>query len=134
MNTQTIAATASILSVPVDQPIILEQGGNPVAVLISVADYQRFQELRSTHESISASQAQRAANRRVFGDLVGCALSCGEAEWSENPTPRWQIPYSLFDGTLIQVVEVDGQTGMVFLSDKERERLLTRVAEEYRRC
>lgn len=84
--------------------------------------------------SISASQARRAANRRVFGDLVGCALSCGEAEWSENATPHWRIPYSLFDGTLLQMVEVDGQTGVVSLTDDERENLLDKVVAWAEHC
>lgn len=83
---------------------------------------------------ISASQAKRTANRRVFGDLVGCALCCGEAKWSENPTPRWQIPYSLFDGTLIQVVEVDGYTGVVSLTDDERKHLLHKVMACVEHC
>lgn len=129
MNTQTIAATASNLSVSVDQPVVLEQDGNPVAVLISVADYQRFQELQSTHAPISASQAQRAANRRVFGDLVGCALSCGEPIWAPEPQAHWKVPYRLFDGTLAQVVKVDGYTGDVSLTEAEREDLLRKVVQ-----
>ena len=78
---------------------------------------------------ILASQARRAANRRVFGDLVGCALSCGEPVWMPNPNPHWRVPYRFFDGTLAQVVKVDGYTGSVSLTDEERESLLQKVVE-----
>ena len=129
MKTKAISVETSRLSISVDQPVILEQGGNAVAVIISVADYQRFQELQSVRSPISASQAQRVANRRVFGDLVGCALSCDEPIWVPEPNPHWRVPYRLFDGTLAQVVKVDGYTGDVSLTDEEREDLLQRVSQ-----
>ena len=130
METKPKKAHINGISVALDQPVVLEQDGNSVAVLISVADYQRFQKLRSTQSPISASQARRAANRRVFGDLVGCALFCGEPVWIPQPNPRWHVPYRFFDGTLAQVVKVDGYTATVALTDEERESLLRKVRQE----
>ncbi len=127
MDTKSMPVEVGI-SVQIGQPVVLEQNGNPVAVLISVSDFERYQQLRFIQTPISASQARRAANRRVFGDLVGCALSCDEPVWVPNPEPRWRIPYRLFDGTLVQVVEVDGYTGQVSLTDERRVELLGKVA------
>jgi len=127
MLSQTTLHDINGVSVAIDQPVVLEQNGNPIAVLISVADYQDYQQLRLAQTHISASQAQRAANQRVFGDLVGCALSCGEPVWVPGPEPHWRIPYRLFDGTLAQVVTVDGNTGTVNLTDKERDTLLAKI-------
>ncbi len=128
MDTKSMPVEVNGISVQIDQPVVLEQNGNPVAVLISVLEFERYQRLRSAQTHISASQARRAANRRVFGDLVGCALSCGEPVWTPSPQPHWRIPYRLFDGTLVQVVQVDGHTEAVFLTDEEREELLQKVA------
>lgn len=128
MDTKSMPVEVNGISVQIDQPVVLEQNGNPVAVLISVSEFERYQKLSSVQTPISASQAQRAANRRVFGDLVGCALSCGEPVWIPNPEPHWHIPYRLFDGTLAQVVEVDGFTGEVSLTNEGRDKLLSKVA------
>ncbi len=130
MDTKSMPKEANGISVQIDQPVVLEQNGNPIAVLISVAEFERYQQLRSAQTPISASQAQRAANRRVFGDLVGCALSCGEPVWIPNSSLQWHIPYRLFDGTLVQVVEVDGVTGEVFLTDERRDELLRKVVAQ----
>lgn len=127
MGTDSFPVEVNGISIQIGQPVVLEQDGNPVAVLFSVSEFERYQKLRSVQTPISASQAQRAANRRVFGDLVGCALSCGEPVWVPGPEPHWRIPYRLFDGTLAQVVAVDGNTGAVNLTDKERDALLAKV-------
>ena len=77
----------------------------------------------------SAGEARRAADKVVFDNLVGLALSSGEPIWVEQPTPRWRIPYRFWDGTLLKVVEVDAYTTAVFLSPVEREALLDQVAQ-----
>ena len=71
----------------------------------------------------------RAANRIVFGDLVGCPLSCGEPIFGPKPEPRWRIPYRLLDGTLMRLVEVDAFSSEVFLSTQERDALLNKVKQ-----
>jgi len=40
------------------------------------------------HQGLSAAEARRAADRAVFGDLVGCALSSGEPLWVSTPEPH----------------------------------------------
>ena len=127
MGKDVFPAEVNGISVQIGQPVVLEQNGSPVAVLISVSDFERYQKLRSTQAPISASEAQRAANRRVFGDLVGCALSCGEPVWIPGPEPHWRVPYRFFDGTLAQVVVVDANTGAVHLTDEDRNALLAKV-------
>ncbi len=108
-------------------PTILERDGQPVAVLISIKEYERYQALLEQHQRISALQARRAADRAVFGELVGCALSSGDPTWSPAPEPRWRIPYRLFDGTLLATVEVDARTQAVLLTEQERTALLEQV-------
>lgn len=109
------------------QPVVLEEDGTPVAVLLSVAEFRRYWELTTSAPDVSASEALRAANQKVFGDLVGAALSVGEPIWVPEPSPQWRIPYRLSDGTLLRIVVVDAQTGSVLLTEEEREDLLDRV-------
>jgi hypothetical protein len=78
---------------------------------------------------LSAGEARRTADKVVFEDLVGLALSSGEPIWVELPNPCWRIPYRFWDGTLLKVVEVDAYTSAVSLSKKERESLLRQVEE-----
>jgi PHD/YefM family antitoxin component YafN of YafNO toxin-antitoxin module len=113
--------------VDLDIPTILERDGQPVAVLISVEEYERYQALLRQQQKISAQEARRAADRAVFGELVGCALSSGDPIWSPTPEPRWRIPYHLFDGTLLAVVEVDACAQTVLLTEEERTALLEQV-------
>jgi PHD/YefM family antitoxin component YafN of YafNO toxin-antitoxin module len=105
-------------------PIILERDGQPVAVLMS---YERYQALSGEQQMVSALEARRVADRAVFGDLVGCALSSGDPVWSPTPEPHWRVPYRSFDGTLLTVVEVDACTQAVSLTDEDRAALLEQV-------
>lgn len=98
-----------------------------MAVLMSIEEYERYQALLGQHHRISALEARRAADRAVFGDLVGCALSSGDPVWEPSPEPHWRVPYRSFDGTLLAVVEVDAHTQAVSLTDEERATLLQRV-------
>jgi len=81
----------------------------------------------SRHQRISALEARRAADRAVFGDLVGCALSSGDPVWVPAPEPHWRVPYRGFDGTLLAVVDVDARTQAVSLTGEERAVLLKQV-------
>lgn len=72
-------------------------------------------------------EARRVADHAVFGDLVGCALSSGDAVWVPTPEPHWRVPYRSFDGRLLAVVEVDAHTHTVSLTDEERAALLERI-------
>jgi hypothetical protein len=112
-----------------DEPVVLEQNGEPKAVLMSIKDYRRYQAILARQEYISARQARRAANRAVFGDLVGCPLSCDEPIWIPQPEPHWRVPYRLFDGTLMVVVDVDAYTGIALFTEQERAALLERVRQ-----
>ena len=109
------------------RPIILERDGQPVAALLNIEEYERYQALLEEHQRASALKARRAADRAVFGDLVGCALSSGDAVWTPAPEPHWRVPYRSFDGTLLTKVDVDAQTLAVSLTDEERTELLERV-------
>ena len=120
-----MAYTTSVTDL--SQPVILERNGRPVAVLMSIEEYERYQTLLEQHEGISALDARRAADRAVFGDLVGCALSSGEPVWDPSPQPHWCVPYKSFDGTLMLVVEVDARTAEVSLTEDERVALLQQV-------
>jgi len=110
-------------------PLVLERNGQPVAVLMSIEDYERYQALKKEHEQESALEARRAADRAVFGDLVGCALSSGESEWVSTPEPHWRVPYRSFDGKLLVSVDVDADTLAVSLTDEERKALLEKVEQ-----
>ena len=109
-------------------PIIVQRDGRPVAVLISIEDYERYQAAASERE-IFASEARRAADRAVFGDLVGCALSSGDPVWAASPRPHWRVPYRSFDGTLLAIVEVDARNRVVSFTDEQRAALLARVEQ-----
>ena len=79
------------------------------------------------HQWLSAAEVRRAADRAVFGDLVGCALSSGDPLWLSTPEPHWSIPYRSFDGTVLIAVDVDARTGAVALTDEERVALMDRI-------
>jgi hypothetical protein len=117
----------SPLTADLKQPIVLERDGQPMAVLMSIETYEHYQALLTQQEQISAQEARRAADRALFGDLVGCALGSGEPLFVPKPEPLWRVPYRSFDGTLLAVVEVDAHTAIVLLTDKERTDLLNKV-------
>jgi len=79
------------------------------------------------HQWLSAAEARRAADRAVFGDLVGCALSSGDPLWLSTPEPHWSISYRSFDGTLLIAVDVDARTGAVALTEEEHATLMDRI-------
>jgi len=79
------------------------------------------------HQWLSAGEARRAADRTVFGDLVGCALSSGDPLWVSTPEPHWSIPHRSFDGAVLIVVDVDARTGAVALTDEERAALMDKI-------
>lgn len=83
--------------------------------------------VRNESEFISASDARRAANRRLFGDRVGTALSSKPPLWSADPEPHWEIPYHFFDGTPFISISVNAKSGNVLLSEQEREAILSRL-------
>jgi PHD/YefM family antitoxin component YafN of YafNO toxin-antitoxin module len=126
-QTKETRAPYTTAAVNLDTPVILERDGQPVAVLMSIQEYERYQSLLERYQKISALEARRAADRVVFGDLVGCALSSGDAMWISEPEPRWRIPYRLFDGTLLAEVEVNARTQAVLLTEDERTDLLAQV-------
>jgi hypothetical protein len=74
-----------------------------------------------------SQEARRAADRAVFGELGGCALSSGDPIWSPTSEPHWRTPYRLFDGTLLAVVKVDAHAQTVLLTEEERTALLKQV-------
>ena len=94
---------------------------------MSIEEYKRYQALLRQYESVSALEARRTADRAVFGDLVGCALSSGDPEWGPSPEPHWRVPYRSFNGTLMAEVVVDARTQEVSLTDEERAALLQQV-------
>ena len=124
-----VQTTYAALTADLSQPIILERDGQPVAALISIEDYERYQALLKEREIFSARAARRAADRAVFGDLVGCALSSGDPIWIGDPEPRWRIPYRSFSGTLLAEIDVDARTLAVSLTDAQRTSLLERVEQ-----
>jgi PHD/YefM family antitoxin component YafN of YafNO toxin-antitoxin module len=125
---ESLAAYAA-LTTDLSQPVILERDGQPIAALISIEDYERYQVLLKEREIFSARAARRAADRAVFGDLVGCALSSGDPIWIGDPEPRWRIPYRSFSGTLLAEVDVDARTLAVSLTDVQRTALLEKVEQ-----
>ncbi len=120
-------ASYSAPTTDLSHPVILERDGEPVAALLSIEEYERYQALLKEHQGTSALEARRVADHVVFGDLVGCALSSGDPVWVPAPEPHWRIPYRSFDGTLLAVVDVDARTQAVSLTDEERAELLERV-------
>ncbi len=129
-NPNQVKEARASYSTPVadlSHPIILERDGQPVAVLMGIEEYERYQALLGEYQGVSALEARRAADRAVFGDLVGCALSSGDPAWDPAPKPHWRVPYRSFDGALLAVVEVDARTRTVSLTDEERTALLDQV-------
>jgi PHD/YefM family antitoxin component YafN of YafNO toxin-antitoxin module len=126
-NAQDAPMWTSALIADLSQPIVLERDGQPMAVLMSVEEYEQYQALLAQDKQMLAAEARRAADRVIFGDLVGCALRSDEPIWTPEPKPHWQIPYRFLDGTLLKIVEVDAQTGQVSLTDEERATLLEQV-------
>jgi len=120
-----IAYTASVTDL--SHPVILERDGQPVAVLVSIEEYEHYQTLLEEHQRMLALEARRVADHAVFGDLVGCALSSGDPVWVPTPEPHWRVPYRGFDGALLAVVDVDVHAQTVSLTDKERAALLEQV-------
>jgi hypothetical protein len=119
------------LTTELDQPLILERDGEAVAVLLSMAEYQA---LTARQEYLTAGEARRAANKAVFRDLVGCALSSGEPIWSPQPHPYWRVPYHFINGLsengpVLKIISVDARTGEVSLTESEREALLQEVGK-----
>jgi len=110
-----------------EAPLVLKQNGKAVAVLMSIQEFERYQAMLHTAIPISASMARRVANRAVFGDLVGCPLSCDEPVWVPDPDPQWRIPYRLLDGTLMWIVMVDAKTGEVQFTNEDRIQLLEQI-------
>jgi len=111
------------------RPVILERDGRPVAALVSIEEYERYQAWLREHQWLSASEARRAADRAVFGDLVGCALASGDPLWVSAPEPHWRIPYRSFDGTVLIAVDVDARTGTVALTDEEHAALMDKIEQ-----
>lgn len=108
------------------QPIILEQDGEPVAVLMSLREYET---ILAARQPVSAVQARRAADKVVLQDLVGCALSSGEPLFAPTPQPHWRVPYRYVDGTLLAIVPVDALSGLVSFAGEERDALLAQVEQ-----
>ena len=126
-HTKEVGAPYTASVTDLSHPVILERDGKPMAALISIEEYERYQAYLAERQWKSAQDARRAADRVVFGDLVGCALSSGDATWVSEPAPRWRVPYRLFDGTLLAEVEVDARTQAVLLTEDERADLWTQV-------
>ncbi|HKZ82934.1 MAG TPA: hypothetical protein VJ793_04680 [Anaerolineae bacterium] len=122
-----VQATYAALTADLRQPIILERDGRPVAALISIEDYEHYQALLKEREILSAREARRAADRAVFGDLVGCALSSGDPVWIDGPEPHWRVPYRSFDGALLAEIDVHPTTLSVSLTETQRAALLEKV-------
>ncbi|MCP4362164.1 MAG: type II toxin-antitoxin system Phd/YefM family antitoxin [Chloroflexi bacterium] len=113
-----------------EQPVILERKGEAVAVLMSVAEYDRYQIVLQSQEQLSAAAARRAADKAIFQDLVGCALSSGEPMFAAAPHPHWRVPYRfLGDNALVAIIEVNAQTGAVVLTNAERDQILAQVEQ-----
>lgn len=125
-----VAAAYKTASGPGDKaPLILEHDGEAVAVLMSLQEFERYQALLHADKFVSAAVARRAANRAVFGDLVGCPLSCDEPLWVSAPTPVWRVPYRLFDSTLLCVVTVDARTGEALFTNADRAQLFEQIQQ-----
>jgi len=124
---EEVQAAYAALTTDLRQPIILERDGRPVAALISIEDYEHYQALLKEREILSAREARRAADRAVFGDLVGCALSSGDPIWIGDPEPRWRVPYRSFDGALLAEIDVHPTTLSVSLTETQRAALLEKV-------
>jgi hypothetical protein len=108
------------------QPIILEQAGEPVAVLMSLTEYET---MITADQPLSAVQARRTADKVVLQELVGSALYSGEPLFAPTPHPHWRVPYRYVDGTLLAIVTVDAQSGRVSFTNDERDALLAQVEQ-----
>lgn len=117
----------SVSVADLDRPVILERDGEPMAVLISIEEYERYRALMAERQAVTAEEARGAADRAVFGDLVGCAVASGIPEWVSTPEPHWRVPYRTFGGRLLKTVDVDARTATVSLTVEERGELLERV-------
>ena len=106
------------------QPLILEEQGEPLVVVLS---YEVYQRLSRQHPPLSSREAQGIANRAVFGDLVGCAISSDEPIWVPAPVPHWRVPYRHWNGKLLTIIEVDAETGDTNLTAEARQKLLDEV-------
>ena len=111
------------------EPILLQEAGTAIAAVMSMEDYAHYQALRTQEERISATAARRAANRALFQDLVGCALSVGEPLWVPEPTPHWRVPYRLFTGEIVALIQVDAESGQVALDAETRNGILQKVKD-----
>ncbi len=121
------AAAYTALSTDLSQPVIVERDGRPVAAVISIEEYERYRALLNDLQFISAREARRIADRVVFGELVGLALSSGEPEWVPEPEPVWRVPYRTFDGHLLTTVDVNARSQAVSLTEERRNALLQEV-------
>ena len=128
MDEKKQAATSIVIDpnsvADLTQPLILEEHGEPLAVVLS---YEAYQRLSHNEHFISSREARRLANRAVFGDLVGCPLSVDELVWVPSPKPHWRVPYRHFDQTLLIIVEVDASTGQTNLTAEARARLMAEM-------
>lgn len=108
------------------QPLIVEQEGRPVAVLLSI---EKYKQLTDVQHQVTATEAQLKADRVIFGDLVGLALYSKDPVWIAKPNPLWRVPYRFVDGSLVKLVDVDAQSGDVLLTAEEREVILEKVEQ-----
>lgn len=109
------------------EPVILQEEGKPIAAVISVKDFEDYQAFRNQPRRLSAAEARRIANRALFQELVGCALNVGDPIWAPTPIPVWRIPYRLFTGEIVAVIEVRADTGEVQLDAHTRAEILQKV-------
>lgn len=86
-------------------------------------------ELKHATTIISAHTAQKLADKALLGDLVGCALSSQEPLFTPSPTPYWYIPYHYLGEELMTMIRVDANTGVVSLTNEERQAILENVEE-----
>lgn len=86
-------------------------------------------ELAHPTTTISAHTAQKLADKALLGELVGCALSSQTPLFTPAPTPHWYIPYHYLGEELMTMIRVDANTGLVILTDNERETILASVEE-----
>lgn len=129
---KTVKEAGAVYTAPtanLERPVILEQDGEPIAVLMSMADYGRYQNALQAQAQLSAAEARRKADKALFADLVGCALSGGDPQLASGPSPHWRVPYRFLDGTLVAIIEVDAHTGNVSLTDSQRNQILSQVEE-----
>ena len=120
-------ATYSAPIADLSHPVILQRDGKPVAAIISIEEYERYRAALREPRELSATEARRTADRAMFRDLVGCAISSSEPEWLTSPEPHWRVPYRTFDGQLLTTIDVHARTGQVLLTEEQRAALLDQV-------